>query len=951
MKLKYINFASIIFILFITSISFTYYEIYKFNKQKDNFHNYDNAIHKLIITNMKIKYILQKKLTYLNFDNLNTQTKTFEDLLQTLQDNPLNKSLQVDKDLLYKNISYNFEKRKELSEDFKSSNSSMLNSIHYLFDLEKSLQKDEKIPLKSKIYINSILYSIMSITLKLDLEYSHIYKQIELLKKQHLNNKNVNHFINHSTFALSQANDLSSILKKLSKLPIQSEILSLQYNFKIIYDDKISMQTLVVQTIFALLFIAAILLFSAYRKIQKTFLDLSAFKYAVENSDNTVVMTDLDHRITYVNEVFIQSTGYTEKEVLGQDPRILQSGLMDHKFYENLNKTLYKEEKWNGEFINKRKDGSLYYEKASIVPLYINNEVTSYLAIKLDITEYVKQKKQLQQSAAVFEHTMDGIMITDAKGIMISVNLALLKMTGYSKEELIGQNPSILKSGQHNKQFYKDMWKIIIEKGSWKGKILNRTKDGLLTQTWLSISTVKDDKGNVLNYIAIHTDLNELILIQEKVDFIAHHDSLTKLPNRRYLEETLEQIISLSKREESNFSILFIDLDRFKLINDTLGHDIGDELLKVVSIRIKNLLRKSDTLARMGGDEFIIVSPNIKSKDEPAHISTKILQSLEKTIDIKGYTLNITASIGISIFPEDGETSANLIKHADSAMYHAKDLGKNTYQYFTEKLSIDTHQRLNLEQALRKAIKNKELYLNYQPQYDLKTREIIGAEALVRWNSPELGFIGPDKFIPIAEETKMILELGELIFEEACKAFIIWKKNCINIHTIAINVSSIQLAEANIVKTFKEIIQRVGIDASNVEIELTERYLFKHKSSGETVLNELRNLGFKISIDDFGTGYSSMSYLKQLPLDTIKIDKSFIDDIPHDSNDIEITRAIMALSSSLGYINIAEGIETKEQEDFLRNEGCQIGQGYYFQRPISSEAFMEFCQSQSYRLS
>ncbi len=618
---------------------------------------------------------------------------------------------------------------------------------------------------------------------------------------------------------------------------------------------------------------------------------------------------------------------------------------MDESFYRDLNETLDSGEKWTGEFINKKEDGSLYYEKASIVPIFIKKKLVSYLAIKLDITPYVLQKKKLQLSAAVFEHTMDGIMITDADAHIITVNNALLKMTGYSEEQLIGKNPNILQSGQQDELFYKNMWEQIEKHGSWKGKIFNRTKDGLLTQTWLSISSIKDDKGEILNYIAIHTDLNELILIQEKINHMAYHDALTKLPNRRYMEEHLEKVIYTSSRENRSFSVIFLDLDRFKIINDTLGHNIGDKLLITVANRISKVLRQSDMLTRMGGDEFIIISQNIKNKKEPARISHKILKILHDPIELEGHTLNISASIGISIYPDDASDNATLIKHADNAMYHAKELGKNNFQYFTQKLSEDVHQRLHLEQALQGALKNRELYLHYQPQYDLKSRKIVAAEALLRWDSPELGFIPPDKFIPIAEETHLIIPIGEFVFEEACKAFLDWRTHCLDIEIIAINVSSIQLAHPNILQTFTNIIKRVGIPANNIEIEITERYIYDYLSSGSTILDDLQKFGFRISIDDFGTGYSSMSYLKKLPLDTIKIDKSFIDDIPHDNNDVEITKAIMALSTSLGYSNVAEGIETKEQEDFLREHGCKTGQGYYFQRPISYQDFISFCKN------
>jgi len=944
MKFKKLNVVTLFFILAITILAGLYFQLFKFNEQHKDFEAYNNALTQLTLSDIQMNAILQNKLSYINFDKLNKETHNFTLLLQELKSNPLNQSLDIDIEHLYGAIIEDFTKKQQLCEDFKSSNASMLNSVHYLFDLNKKLQEEPKIAASTKRSLDNILYSIMNITLHLEVNYNNIYKQIQELKESNASNTFIPYYINHARYALIKSVELSKTSQEIRNLPIQRETTDLNKSFKQRYEKKFLIQKSVITLVFLLLFISAILLFFSHLRGEKIFAELSAFKSAVENSDNTIVITDLSRNIIYANEAFEQSTGYKVSEVIGNNPRILKSGLMDHAFYTQLNETLNRGEKWKGEFINRKQDGSLYYEKASIVPIFVNQELVSYLAIKLDITEYVKQKKELQQSAAVYEHTMDGIMITNADGIIVSVNKALISMFGYSEAELLGHNPNILQSGQHDETFYQEIWNTVLLEGNWKGKIFDRTKEGLLTQTWMSVSSIKNNKGDIINFIAIHTDLNELIMIQDKVDFMAHHDSLTNLPNRRYLEESLEQVIKISQRDQQKFSILFLDLDRFKIINDTLGHYVGDELLKVVSTRIKSILRQSDMLARMGGDEFIIISQNIKDDNEPAYISSKVLEILREPITINGHMLNITVSIGVSVFPQDGDDISTLIKHADSAMYHAKDLGKNNFQYYTKQLSIDIHNRLHLEQAMQHALKNKELYLHYQAQYDLQTRRVIAAEALLRWENPELGFISPEKFIPIAEETGLILSIGEFVFEEACKAFMTWQECCLDLESIAINVSSIQLSHHSFLPAVKRIIKETGISAQNIEIEITERYFYKYVSQEDTTLTDIRDLGIKISIDDFGTGYSSMSYLKTLPIDIIKIDKSFIDDIPKDLNDVAITRAIIALSSSLNYKNVAEGIETKEQEKFLKDEGCQYGQGYLFHKPTDSQAFIKFCQ-------
>ena len=442
---------------------------------------------------------------------------------------------------------------------------------------------------------------------------------------------------------------------------------------------------------------------------------------------------------------------------------------------------------------------------------------------------------------------------------------------------------------------------------------------------------------------------SELELINEnleeqksQIDFIAFHDHLTGLPNRRNLQEKLEHAITIAKRNDIKIYVLFIDLDRFKIVNDTLGHHIGDEMLKIIAKRIKSVLRESDILVREGGDEFVVLIENVKSENDVAIVAEKILFTVKEPIEIKEYNLTTTASIGISVYPDDGKDTDTIIKNADSAMYLAKDKGKNNYQYYTKKLSEKVQKRLDIEHELRHAIDKNELSLVYQPQYDISTKQVVSAEALLRWNSTRLGVITPDEFIPIAEDSGLIIDIGLWVFKEACKALKEWRERGLDIKSMAVNVSSVQFNQKDVVKSFKHIIDKLGIEASDIEIEITERYIMQHTKENTSILNDLQNTGFKISVDDFGTGYSSMSYLKKLPLDTIKIDKSFIDDIPNDQNDVAITKAIIALSKSLGYKIIAEGIEEEEQEQFLQKEGCHKGQGYLFSKPLKSEDFILF---------
>ncbi|MGB0468204.1 MAG: EAL domain-containing protein [Pontibacterium sp.] len=420
---------------------------------------------------------------------------------------------------------------------------------------------------------------------------------------------------------------------------------------------------------------------------------------------------------------------------------------------------------------------------------------------------------------------------------------------------------------------------------------------------------------------------------------MAFHDLLTGLPNRARLMENLEHAMQLAQRLNNKVALLFMDLDRFKYVNDSLGHPVGDELLKVVSNRIRVRLRNSDTLARIGGDEFVILLESLENETIPAKIAQEIIDIIRQPMDIGGYQFNISASIGIALYPSDGTSPDTLIKHADNAMYQAKERGRNHYRYYTPQLSEQTDKRLKTEFALREALNNNQFSLVFQPIVNLKSLEVSHAEALIRWNHPEMGPVSPEYFIPIAEENGFINEIGIWVMKEACKAYKSWLAQGLSLNAIAVNVSSIQFQKGNLAKIFRQILDEEGLPASAVEIEITERYLMDQTEQTIGHLNSLREAGHPISVDDFGVGYSSMSYMKRLPLSVIKIDRSFIRDIPKDRNDQQISKAIIALSHSLGYRVTAEGVEHAQQLSFLERSRCDFAQGYFFSRPVTNEQF------------
>mgnify|MGYP000028694731 CR=1 FL=1 len=553
--------------------------------------------------------------------------------------------------------------------------------------------------------------------------------------------------------------------------------------------------------------------------------------------------------------------------------------------------------------------------------------------------EHCYADSELLIAATAFD-VQEGIMVTDAHANILKVNQSFSTITGYSAEEAIGQNPSILKSMLQTEKFYAAMWKSLKESGAWQGEIWNRRKNGEVYPELLKITTVMNSNQIVTHYVGSFSDITLRKQAEEKIKQLAYYDPLTLLPNRRHLQDRIQHCIARAKRELKEFALLMLDLDRFKAVNDTLGHIAGDDLLKQVAERISAQLRETDLVARLGGDEFMVLLERMDHTEDVGRIADKIVNSLSIPFVLEqNNDVRIGASIGICLYPEHGTSYDKLMDHADMALYQAKDNGRGCYAFFSDNLTQLARKKLTLEARLRYAIKNQELRVFYQPQVDINSGLIIGAEALVRWQDPEYGLLPPDQFIPIAEESGLVVPLGEWVLRETCRQGKQWLDQGFDKITLAVNVSPKQFQESDLLSLVEEVLAETKFPAELLELELTESSLMDNQEQTLIVLNKLRTMGVRLAIDDFGTGYSSLAYLKRFPLDVLKIDKSFIDDIPFDENDMAITTTVIAMAMTLNFKVLAEGVETAEQLEFLKQKRCDIYQGYFKSKPVTNTAF------------
>lgn len=583
----------------------------------------------------------------------------------------------------------------------------------------------------------------------------------------------------------------------------------------------------------------------------------------------------------------------------------------------------------------KRKDGAYQWTEwvATRAP-----DKSLFYATGRDISERMQRDLELKMADKVIENTLEGVLVTDSAGKILSVNPAFTRITGYTAEEAIGETPRLLRSNHHDVRFYQQLWASLLGSGQWQGEIWNRRKNGDAYPEWLTISAIRDENGVVQQYVSVFNDITKYKRQEEHIHHQAYHDALTDLPNRLLFADRLKLAVAHAYRHRQQLAVMFLDLDRFKQINDGFGHHVGDQLLQEVAKRLQTLVRADDTVARLGGDEFtLLLLPNISHTDDAIKIADQMITAFDTPLVIEKHELFTSPSIGIAIYPYDGTDAETLMKNADSAMYLAKRNGRNSYQLYTPDMNESAAEQLMLENQLRRAIERDELILHYQPQVNANTGEIIGIEALLRWQHPEKGVLYPLEFITLAEESGLIVSIGEWVLRTACVQNKRWQVITGKAVKMAVNVSARQFSHPHFVRLVEQVLKESSLEPRWLELEVTENILLRDTEQAIDKLQYLKALGVTLSIDDFGTGYSSMAYLKNFPFDTVKIDRSFICDVVINTNDAEIAKAIIAMAHSMNMKVVAEGVETIGQLEFMHTHQCDDIQGYYISHPLEAE--------------
>ena len=674
----------------------------------------------------------------------------------------------------------------------------------------------------------------------------------------------------------------------------------------------------------------------------------------MDTMEDLLFVIDTEGCIRRLNTRVERELGFSEAELLGSGIDDLLSPAEQQHLAEHLpvlpwpvRSVLLESVRLNGyysgehELLNKKQDNSkaIYWLKGSLLHSE-QGKLEGAVVTALNITELKDRETRLRLSAKVFDNSSEAIFITDPQGTIMEVNAAFSAITGYQRSEVVGKNPRMLKSKLHDRPFYKQMWKSLLTDGGWKGEIWDRRKNGEFCPMLLSINAVTDNFGQLTHYVAISTDISHQKQTEQELKQLAYYDVLTSLPNRFLFKDRFEHEICSAQRSNTRFAVFFLDLDHFKNVNDTLGHWAGDCLLQIIATRIQRCLRKTDTIARMGGDEFTVILPGLIGISDATELARKLVEVMTKPVQIKEHTVFVGVSIGIAIFPDDGNDFYTLTKHADTAMYASKAKGRGMFQYFETGMNEAAHQRLLLENALRLAMEREEFQLYYQPKADSSLSRITGTEALIRWRRPGFGIVPPDCFIAIAEETALIVPLGKWILKTACLQAKQWAGKLADFR-IAINLSPLQLLADDFIVVLDRILAETRTNPEWIELEVTEGLIMHDIEKATERLHQIRERGIHVAMDDFGTGYSSLSYLQKLPIQTLKIDRSFIQAYGYDpaSSEAAFIKTIVSLGQVLNMKIVAEGVETESQLTLLQSYGCHEIQGYYLSPPVPADEF------------
>ncbi|HLS51636.1 MAG TPA: EAL domain-containing protein [Burkholderiaceae bacterium] len=658
---------------------------------------------------------------------------------------------------------------------------------------------------------------------------------------------------------------------------------------------------------------------------------------AIEQSPSSVLITDTQGRIVYANPESISSTGYSANELLGKNASIFSSGLTPHSVYKELWQTISQGNTWRGEFQNRRKDGSVYVERALISPLTDEDgAITSYLGIKEDISHEKEVESQLKLAASVMSSTIEGVAIYDADRRIIDVNPAFTKITGYSREEALGTTPELLSSGRHDQTFYDSLFQALDTRGYWHGEFWNRTKQGELFAALSNISVVHDEDGSISHYINVFDDITELRSHQERLELLAHFDPLTRLPNRTLLQDRLHVEVGRSKRDGTSLAVCFMDLDHFKEVNDAHGHEAGDELLRVIARRLQEGVRGGDTAARLGGDEFVLLLAGLKKEAEYEDIAQRILEAVALPVHLSnGHTVGVSGSMGITLYPSDQSEVEQLLRNADYAMYQAKQQGRNRYILYDPEAD-EAHQALiRSKEAVIEAIDNNDFILYYQPQLDLRTRAVVGFEALLRWQHAERGLLEPARFLPAAIEAGVATAIDLWVVRQAFYQLSQWRENAVLVGSLSINISASTIGDQQFVEHLKTLLNEFPtLHARTIEFEVLESSAIRSLSDAHETLQRVRDLGFRLALDDFGTGYSSLALLRHLPVSTLKIDQSFVQNMFTSRSDLSLIESVIRLARAFQLDLIAEGVESIAQGEALLSLGCSTIQGFSVSPPM-----------------